>query len=191
MGKYGIGKRVRDDEGDEGVIINKRKGERLVEYDDVAYGAIWRKKIYLTPVGADAPSITVEAGKYYKAINGDTIGPMRHQGDGNDYWPFRADGGPFGELYYKEDGKCNTGASGPDSPNYNLVEEWIEETPTQKPKFKVGDKVRIARNSRKDCTWLEDEIGKTVELSSRQPTEEGWGVKGSVFFGGRIAILIR
>ena len=33
MGKYGIGVRVSDPDGDEGVIIDKRKGERLVRYD--------------------------------------------------------------------------------------------------------------------------------------------------------------
>jgi hypothetical protein len=33
MGKYGIGARVRDEGGDEGVIIDKRKGERLVKYE--------------------------------------------------------------------------------------------------------------------------------------------------------------
>lgn len=33
MGRYGIGARVRDDDGDEGVIVGKRKGQREVEYN--------------------------------------------------------------------------------------------------------------------------------------------------------------
>lgn len=144
MGKYGIGKRVRDSEGDEGVIVEKLKGERRVEYDDVAHGKIWWSKKSLTPIG-DEPALQVVVGKFYKASNGEKIGPIRTQNDGNECWPFRADGGPFGTLYYKEDGECNTGMSGPDSPSYNLVEEWTEEdeesTP-EKPKFKVGDRIR-------------------------------------------------
>lgn len=41
MGKYGIGARVRDDDGDEGVIVGKRKGERQVEYNGMVGRRSW------------------------------------------------------------------------------------------------------------------------------------------------------
>lgn len=44
MGKFGIGARVRDNDGDPGEIVDKRKGERLVRYDDTDYGSLWQLK---------------------------------------------------------------------------------------------------------------------------------------------------
>lgn len=52
MGKYGIGARVRDDDGDEGVIIDKRKGERRVRYDEFDDLLIWMAKDRLTVIEA-------------------------------------------------------------------------------------------------------------------------------------------
>jgi hypothetical protein len=65
MGKYGIGARVRDNDGDEGVIVGKRKGERKVRYDGMTGGrswlngeALWWDKSSLTPIADndDAPA---------------------------------------------------------------------------------------------------------------------------------------
>lgn len=50
MGKYGIGARVRDCEGDLAEIIDKRKGQRQVHYDDQQYGDTWWAKAELTPI---------------------------------------------------------------------------------------------------------------------------------------------
>lgn len=59
MGKYGIGARVRDEDGDEGVVVDKRKGERLVgeyggKYTDGF--TMWWDKAQLTPVLAEGPA---------------------------------------------------------------------------------------------------------------------------------------
>lgn len=61
MGKFGIGARVRDREGDEGVITAKRKGERYVLYDDTDYGSIWNAKERLTALGVVANDNEVSA----------------------------------------------------------------------------------------------------------------------------------
>lgn len=312
MGKYGIGKRVRDDDGDEGVIINKRKGERLVEYDNTDFDDIWWPKKQLTPAAAKVEEEACEfsIGDRVKVIDasgdlGASIGDVGTVEDvrNSDLVKVKTDRGAIVYMYKER---------------FELLSP-DEETPTQKPKFKVGDKVRnigdsdfgddfpldstgviiedngggsfevksdntglelfflkseielvtdvepdwtpskgdrvlatgrgfgettdlgvvsfvnaeglalvefhdgwegghgdadnrwwfnrsdlkpapvepepqttwtpsvgdkvrIARNSRKDCDWLEDEIGKTVEIESRQSTEEGWGVKGSFFW---------
>lgn len=55
MGKYGIGARVRDDDGDEGVITDKRKSERLVDF---GIFELWTPKSQLTVI-EDAPAFEV------------------------------------------------------------------------------------------------------------------------------------
>lgn len=52
MGKFGIGARVKDYEGDAGTIVDKRKGERLVDYDS-GLGKVWRPKSSLTLLPAN------------------------------------------------------------------------------------------------------------------------------------------
>lgn len=53
-GKYKIGARVRDEDGDEGVIVGKRKGERQVKYDRMPFaGGFWFPKSFLTPIPDD------------------------------------------------------------------------------------------------------------------------------------------
>ena len=61
MGKFHIGARVRDDDGDEGVILDKRKGERLVQHDDPDYGTMWRPKERLTALEVVANDNEVSA----------------------------------------------------------------------------------------------------------------------------------
>lgn len=64
-GKYKIGARVRDDEGDEGVIVEKRKGERLVEYDGQTGSRAWlngtklwspKRELTVLPVNDNTPA---------------------------------------------------------------------------------------------------------------------------------------
>lgn len=58
-GKYAIGVRVQDEDGDVGTIVGKRKGERLVEYGADLLGIeVWVAKSFLTPLAAndDAPA---------------------------------------------------------------------------------------------------------------------------------------
>ena len=52
MGKFDIGKRVRDDDGDEGVIVAKRQGEREVRYDAPLGFEVWVGKSCLTAIGS-------------------------------------------------------------------------------------------------------------------------------------------
>lgn len=72
MGKFGIGARVRDRGGDEGVIVGKEKGERNVRYDDVENfnDPIW------WPKGAlEAVELRLEYGKTYVDREGIEHGP--------------------------------------------------------------------------------------------------------------------
>jgi hypothetical protein len=61
MGKFGIGARVRDDGGDDGVIVDKRKGTRLVKYDYEPFGSIWQYKFGLTALPSICPELCEKA----------------------------------------------------------------------------------------------------------------------------------
>lgn len=52
MGKYGIGARVRDKDGDTGTVVDKEKGRREVRYDSEAFCNTWWSKSELTPLPA-------------------------------------------------------------------------------------------------------------------------------------------
>ncbi len=80
-GKYGIGARVRDQDGDEGVIVDKRKGERLVKYNGLGplaqEGAeLWQFKsdLYVIDDGdapaEDKPTYTPKVGDRVRATEG-------------------------------------------------------------------------------------------------------------------------
>lgn len=63
-GKYGIGARVRDEDGDEGVIVGKRKGERLVRYGADLLGIdMWVPKSKLTVVDDTPAPVEQEQGE--------------------------------------------------------------------------------------------------------------------------------
>ena len=70
MGRFGIGARVRDSGGDEGVVTAKKKGERLVKYDFELFGSIWNTKGNLTAL-ADNDNISPETSE--SAYSGDVV----------------------------------------------------------------------------------------------------------------------
>jgi len=73
MGKYGIGARVVDDGGDAGLIIDKRKGERLVQYDDKDYGSLWWAKSGLEPANENAAPAPISA-EIYEVVYSPKVG---------------------------------------------------------------------------------------------------------------------
>lgn len=79
MGKLKLGARVRDAEGDIGEIVSKRKGKRLVRYEDTDYGELWNTKDRLTVVdepgesGEVVPAATFHKGDRAISQNGDYV----------------------------------------------------------------------------------------------------------------------
>jgi hypothetical protein len=147
MGKFGIGARVADGDGDEGVIIEKRPGgERLVRYDEACFSDVWLKKKHLTPIAAndDAVAEPVSAeGKFkvgdrVKLIGGsdDHERPLGSVGTVKEIWlsgngckvEFDA---PF--VGWGENGRC-----------WNARWEYL--APAWQPK--VGDRVRLVKDGR-------------------------------------------
>lgn len=92
----------------------------------------WNPGAYLSdleplPVAAPqpaAPTLKIEAGRYYKTRDGRKVGPIRDKDDLNDHYPFRADGGPGGTIYYRASGTCNLGWSQSGSEDFDLIAEW-------------------------------------------------------------------
>lgn len=84
------------------------------------------------------PTLTIQAGKFYKTRDGRKVGPMREQ-DG-----YHTDG----EWYYASDGECcYLGVSGSVKvPKHDLIAEWLDDPVAVAPAtatFKVGDRVRL------------------------------------------------
>ena len=77
MGRFGIGARVRDIEGDLGTIIDKKPGVRLVRYDKPGFGEPWWRKALLKPV-----AFQLELGKSYVDRDGTQHGPLIANQDG-------------------------------------------------------------------------------------------------------------
>lgn len=95
----------------------------------------WNPGAYLSdleplPVAAPQPAaeLKIEAGRYYKTRDGRKVGPMRDKDDLNDHYPFRADGGAGGTIYYRASGTCNLGWSQSGSEDFDLIAEWPETT---------------------------------------------------------------
>lgn len=64
MGKFKIGARVVDSDGDTGTIIGKRKGERQVRYDNPAYRQDgWFSKDWFSVLGVDVEEAPGESGE--------------------------------------------------------------------------------------------------------------------------------
>lgn len=140
---------------------------------------------FLEPITAP---ITITAGKSYRTRYGRKVGPMERR----DYY-FASDNG----NHYSAGGLCGyQGDVSGKRPGWrvarDLVAEWIEpekvaveearKTPepwgskelvTHAPKFKVGDRVVIARNSR-GHEWLEKYVGD--ECIIKAADSGGWSV---------------
>lgn len=211
MGKFGIGARVRDEDGDEGVIVGKPgKGYRDIRYETgIAAGLVVPSvaKSLLTPIPAnnDTPAPAEQGG--FKV--GDRV---RFTDKCLTSWWF----GPhtehkIGAISHVMDDvivvECDNGGAGYVSPHqieplpvaaeaqpvgdiqddvkamFDELEAWMGEdipvavapaTATPARKFRVGDRVRIVRNSRGD-TWLERQIGACFTITA----PGGWnGVEG-------------
>lgn len=78
--------------------------------------------------------VRIEEGKYYKTARGQKVGPA-HKSDGYYCWNVPWSTGSF---YYNDSGEGCLNDSMDD-----IVAEWEEDTQVV-PKFKVGDKVRVA-----------------------------------------------
>lgn len=148
MGKFSIGARVRDNGGDEGVIVAKRKGERLVEYDD-GFGRYWNWKDHLTPIQEEPVADVAE--EPWQPKVGDRVRNIGEKGFGESF-PIGKGTGTVKSVY---GGACDVISDLDGWVGFFFNRELepaatpgaLEEpttTPTAKPKtkFKVGDRVR-------------------------------------------------
>lgn len=127
--------------------------------------------------------LTITAGKSYRTRDGRKVGPMKREED------YLTAGG----CHYAINGECcYRGMSKRlPAPNLDLVAEWVEAEPasvaeapaTPERKFKVGDRVLIARNSRGHA-WLKKYIGREFIISGECGTEDapGWSFDGCGFW---------
>lgn len=136
MGKFSIGKRVECYSQGCGAVLDKSKGQRLVDFDDPARPSQWIPKQYLAPT----PQLEIEAGKSYFTIGGKAIGPIELSAP----YPYKAAGGPRGTIYYRKDGTCNLGANQPGHEEYTLLSEDVSARPKKcVSEFSAGDYVRF------------------------------------------------
>jgi hypothetical protein len=131
MGRFGIGARVRDKDGDEGVIVGKRNGEREVEYEGDWFGGgmrLWSPKAELTAV---RPKL--EIGKTYVDRTGDVRGPLK------------VNTRPTAESYPFTDGQRTWQADG--TFEHGEIDNWdlvaVVETEPATAGYKVGDRVAV------------------------------------------------
>ncbi|MCG7507096.1 ribosomal protein L7/L12 [Mesorhizobium retamae] len=94
------------------------------------------------------PTLTIQAGRYYKTRDGRKVGPMRPSHSPN--YAFVADVDCESERIFQSDGTHGSKYV-PNDPNLNIVAEWEEPASNDNaPKFKVGD--RVARPGHLDGT---------------------------------------
>jgi hypothetical protein len=155
-------------------------GSIIEEYDGGFYDFKLRatngNHTYAFKHEVEAAPFTIEAGKFYRTRDGRKVGPVVHE-PWHDPQPWSAADGNY-NRFYNEDG--NWFGDGTEHVN-DLVAEWVEEpivaveAVEPQPKFKVGDRVRIARNSR-GHDWLDKHIGDEVVIKAEDGYDEcpGW-----------------
>lgn len=169
MGKFKVGDKVRLTEDNCGGICGSRGDEGVV--GDVDGNSI--QVNFTTGVEAGdfwfvpdnrlelVSTLTIEAGKFYKTRDGRKVGPAEYR-DGEEYDVYRwridpvDDSGERGHYVYTNAGKYSILGT---HAHHDLIAEWIDEPdeqpakasndnaePAVKPKFKVGDRVTLARS---------------------------------------------
>ncbi len=167
VGKFGIGVRVVDDEGDVGVIVGKRKGERQVDYD--RYGELWWPKGLLAVAANDnagqAGELKLEAGKFYRTRDGRKV-VVEVNGNGDTMYPWFHDNG-CGSFH----GLTAEGKSCIDSDEDDLIAEWsdaaLEEAPSISPEIVVNDYSGAAEGEN-SSEWV-PKVGDRVRYSGKSP----------------------
>lgn len=160
MSKFKVGDKVRltkdngggefGSKGDEGVVRSgpDTNGDYSMTFTTgTEAGDYW----FVAPDGIELATLTIEAGKFYKTRDGRKVGPMT-KSDGR--WYVR---GALGT--WNDDGTASNHHKPTATEFGDLIAEWVAEpavhsaTPAAvandnaaaKPKFKVGDRVRIVR----------------------------------------------
>lgn len=148
----------------EDILPYDSEGPWLLFDDDTSGYATSFEPLPVAPQPA-APTLKIEAGRYYKTRDGRKVGPLMTT-DNNEYWPFKW---PEQTMYYKADGYSCPGAANRHRDQDDLIAEWQEtanvgaqvdtlaeeygaapaattsDDNAAKPKFKVGDRV-VLRN---------------------------------------------
>lgn len=165
MGKFGIGVRVVDSDGDAGVIVGKRKGEREVRYDEL-YGVQWRPKSELT-----VEVVEVEVATAWVPKVGDRV---RHRlgdadvraVDSNVLIEFDEPNGHTHQAYGDYEALLRRFQCA-----YFVCADELElvvaATPTKASGFKVGDRVR---------DW-EGDLATVLAVNEHSETEDNLEVK--------------
>lgn len=122
MGRFSIGARVRDRDGDLAEVIGKpRKGWREVRYSGDKLDGLtceWQKSDLEVVDPADIAPFTLEAGKFYRTRDGRKVGPMVNHG-----W---LDGYPWIDENLADGYYSDAGISQRHDPDEDIVAEWVE-----------------------------------------------------------------
>lgn len=124
--------------------------------------------ILFTATPEQPATLKIEEGKFYKTRDGRKVGPIVvAQGRGNP-WPWKSRYG-LNIYFFKEDGFSCPGSAHLHRDADDIVAEWIDETATAKPsndnakpKFKVGDRVRIVKH----CNYKGESIPLDLPVGS-------------------------
>ena len=152
MGKFKKGDRVQGNSGytfdpSSGTITDVRENKTVYVEVDGQPGRAWcYRKNQLKLIKSESTTFKIEAGKFYKTLDGRKVGPMAAWPDEEDC--FKSSDLLRGGLWKTDGGSYFKGAS--DSPA--LIAEWVDEpaakastsTPSNdnaKPKLKVGDRI--------------------------------------------------
>lgn len=148
-------------------------------------GAKYLANVEPLPVAAPQPAaLKIEAGRYYKTRDGRKVGPIKYSGFGT----FGAEG--FSDREWYENGRVYTDTYR--TTEKDLIAEWVDEPTAHKPvaaqvdasaeeygpvvakpKFKVGDRVRILDG----CPYILTESQLTGEIIGRTTKTRGdWKV---------------
>ncbi|WP_158673345.1 hypothetical protein [Bosea sp. FBZP-16] len=153
MSKFKVGDRVRTNgdftfDPNEGVITSIEDTRHAVRVDgEGSYSwTYYERELELI---ANAPALTIQAGKFYKTRDGRKVGPMvRGSGGGSrEYaWTAPQKVGDFVTSWTTE-GLYHVGDRRPEIAACDLIAEWVDEpVASATVTFKVGDRVRCVRD---------------------------------------------
>lgn len=150
MGKFKLGARVRDAEGDIGEIVSKRKGERLVRYEDTDYGELWNTKDRLTVVDEPGESgEVVPAAVEWAPAVGDRVRLVKDN-CGNSNWGRCGEEGTVKRVDARDTEAVVV---------FDESGEWFTQfhsiVPVPAPTFRKGDRALSANG---DCVTIESDV---------------------------------
>ncbi|MBY3543625.1 hypothetical protein HFN71_28490 [Rhizobium laguerreae] len=134
---------------------------------------------------AEAPTLTITAGKFYKTRDGRKVGPISVAQGPDDPWPWKL---ASGTHYYRNDGfSCPGWADGHRHAD-DLIAEWVDEPSKASndnaapAKFKVGDRIVALEDSafsvKKGTVYtVIDVYDENIRFVRPDGKTDGWNAK--------------